>query len=107
MNEIPIYSTERLDYDRHEGDHSGSDFNDYLQDLILSYSLDDTARGIAKLALDKGTAALSQKQLYTLGKGLENFEMVGCDKCGSIIAVTKGGEYPFFCSTCETSMGRS
>ena len=61
--------------------HDMMEFNGFLQQLIDARHLEDPARGITKLVIDKGREALSEKQELVFQRHVIN-EYVH-EKCGS------------------------
>ena len=59
-------------------------FIDYLENIVKNID-DETTKGIAKLAVDRGIDSLSDKQKYVLEKGLSDYVMLECPDCGEQI----------------------
>ena len=58
---------------------------EYLEKIIKN--LDNSpAKGIAKLAIDKGINTLSEKQKYVLEQGISDYLMYECPNCGEEIS---------------------
>ncbi|MCW8894437.1 hypothetical protein [Sulfurimonas sp.] len=53
---------------------------EYLESILDKID-DSAAKGIAKLAIDKGIDTLSEKQEYTLEEGISDFLMYECPNC--------------------------
>lgn len=80
------------------------DFNDFLEDLIKSGRIEGKEAGIAKLVLDKGYDALSDKQKYVFDKMIDCNTVSRCKLDGNEIpwnemfdALDNGG----YCSHCQ------
>ena len=58
---------------------------EYLESILENID-DNAAKGIAKLAIDKGIDALSQKQEYTLEQGISDYLMYECPNCEESIS---------------------
>lgn len=59
------------------------DFENYLETLIARGSFKGVALGIAKQAIDRGQASLSEKQMAVLDQVLVPYVIVECQLCGS------------------------
>lgn len=58
---------------------------EYLESILENID-DSAAKGIAKLAIDKGMDALSDKQEYVLEQGISDYLMYECPNCGESIS---------------------
>lgn len=79
-------------------------FDGFLEELISSGRLEPKEEDIAKLYLDKGYDALSDKQRYVFDKMVENNTAEVCARCGCsipwcemLVALDNGG----LCNYCE------
>lgn len=61
------------------------DFPSFLEDCIRAQKLERKEEGIARLAIDKGWAHLSDKQKYVLKQALAPFIYDECSFCGDEI----------------------
>lgn len=59
-------------------------FISYLRSIVENID-DETTRGIARQALDRGIDSLSDRQRYTLENGLVDYVMLECPNCGEQI----------------------
>lgn len=77
-------------------------FIDYLEGIVANID-DETTKGIAKLAIDKGIESLSEKQKYVLEKGLSDYVMLECPDCGDSIEFDNMeiDKYNGRCSYCQ------
>jgi protein PhnA len=57
------------------------DYIEYLKSILEN--IDDS---VAKLAIDKGMDALSDKQEYVLEQGISDYLMYECPNCGESIS---------------------
>ena len=63
-------------------DPDKTDFGQFLQELISAQHLEDPARGITKLVIDKGREALSQKQEFVFQRSvMDEYVHERCDMC--------------------------
>ena len=58
---------------------------EYLESILDNID-DSVAKGIAKLAIDKGIDTLSEKQEYALEQGISDFLMYECPNCEESIS---------------------
>ena len=65
------------------------DANDFLQELINLGCLDDPAKGITKLVIDKGFNSLSIKQQYVFKEAIIQHYTDECYRCGNEIPWTE------------------
>jgi hypothetical protein len=85
------------------------DFNDFVQPLLDNRNFNDAKEeGIAKLVIDQGYEALSEKQKFVFEKSIEHYIQDECTRCGQqipwcemIAAEDNGGQ----CSWCQ-QLGR-
>lgn len=98
---IPTYKKGQVDYAISQGDHSLSEFEEYLEELITSELIEGPALGVAKQALSEGTEGLTQKQLNALAAGLSQYDMEHCEGCHAVMAVNPKSEGPHYCENCE------
>jgi len=79
------------------------DARDYLRELINHDALEGPALGIAKLVIDRGPGALSEKQAYVFEQSVSDYVVPACNGCGAPIpwsemyAATDNGK---LCSWC-------
>lgn len=68
-------------------DHMDDDgFKEFLQQVVDHGGLEGAALGIAKLVIDKGEQALSEKQQYVFKtQVLDEFTVSACERCSSPI----------------------
>ena len=58
------------------------EFNQFLEDLVEADYLEDPARGITKLVIDKGRGVLSKKQEFIFQREvIEEYVHERCDAC--------------------------
>jgi len=63
-------------------DPDKNEFNKFLQKLVDGRYLDDPARGITKLVIDKGRETLSEKQEFVFQKNvIDKYVHESCDMC--------------------------
>ncbi|WP_152560406.1 hypothetical protein [Arenimonas donghaensis] len=73
-----------MGHNDHVEDDGG--FSDFLQEIIDGGHLEGAALGITKLAIDKGSDALSAKQRFVFERDvLGEFVKDGCSRCESNI----------------------
>jgi|SRR6218665_1709429 len=85
-------------------------FPEFLSTLIDGHMLEPMAEGIARIVLDKGVEALSDKQRFVFEKeALGYFYVERCEGCGEDIpwpemleAADNGG----YCSRCAQAVGK-
>ncbi len=87
--------------------YNEEDFEGFVQQLIDSGRIEGKEAGIAKLMLDKGYDALSQKQRYVFDKMIDNNTEKECKRCACDIpwcemleALDNGG----YCNYCQHMM---
>ena len=87
--------------------YNEEDFEGFVQQLIDSGRIEGKEAGIAKLMLDKGYDALSQKQKYVFDKMIDNNTVKECKLCACDIpwcemleALDNGG----YCNYCQHMM---
>ncbi len=83
------------------------DFKGFVQELVNSCRIEGKEAGIAKLMIDKGYDALSDKQKYVFDKMISENTIDTCKRCGCDIplcemleALDNGG----FCNYCQHMM---
>ena len=83
------------------------DFEGFVEDLINYGRIEGKEAGIAKLMLDKGYDALSEKQKYIFDKMIGENSVDECKRCGCDIpwcemleALDNGG----YCNYCQHMM---
>lgn len=63
--------------------YSEEDFDGFLQELIDTKRLSDSKEeGIAKLVIDKGFEALSEKQKFVFENSISHYVYDECSRCG-------------------------
>jgi len=85
--------------------YSGDQFNEFINELISQNRFNDNKEiGIAKLVIDKGYEALTEKQKFVFENSLSHYVYEECTRCGleipwSEMSATEhnGG----MCSWCE------
>ena len=87
--------------------YNEEDFEGFVEDLINSGRIEGKEAGIAKLMLDKGYDALSDKQMYVFDKMIKENSVAECGRCGCDIpwcemleALDNGG----YCNYCQHMM---
>ena len=87
--------------------YNEEDFEGFVQQLIDYGRIEGKEAGIAKLMLDKGYDALSQKQRYVFDKMIDNNTVKECKRCVCDIpwcemleALDNGG----YCNYCQHMM---
>lgn len=66
-------------------DHTVDDgFNGFLNEVLNSGSLDEPAKGITRLVIDRGLAALSDKQKFVFTRDvLDVYTVEKCTRCSA------------------------
>ena len=81
------------------------DFADFLSELVDGQRLNDSKEfGIAKLAIEKGYAELTDKQKFVLKSAIKDFIYDDCLRCSSPIPQNEmyaTEEYGQYCSWCK------
>ena len=87
--------------------YNEDDFEGFVQDLINTGRIEEKEAGIAKLMLDKGYDALSDKQKYVFDKMINENSVEECKRCAIDIpwcemleALENGG----YCNYCQHMM---
>lgn len=87
--------------------YNEEDFEGFVQDLISTGRIEGKEAGIAKLMLDKGYDALSDKQKYVFDKMIKENSVEECKRCAIDIpwcemleALENGG----YCNYCQHMM---
>ncbi|MBR1928530.1 MAG: hypothetical protein IJ834_02175 [Paludibacteraceae bacterium] len=87
--------------------YNEEDFEGFVQDLISTGRIEGKEAGIAKLMLDKGYDALSDKQKYVFDKMINENSVEECKRCAIDIpwcemleALENGG----YCNYCQHMM---
>ena len=88
---------------------NGMSFEEYLKSILDN--IDDLkVKGIAKLAIDKGFDNLTEKQQYTLNKGIETEIMTECpnENCKESISYEdmQTAIYNGQCSLCQSRLDK-
>jgi hypothetical protein len=65
------------------------EFKGFIQELVENWYLEGKEAGIAKLMLDKGYEALSDKQKFVLNKAIKENYIKECSRCGSNIPLSE------------------
>ncbi|MDX8339764.1 hypothetical protein SLH46_11255 [Draconibacterium sp. IB214405] len=66
-----------------ELNYTGDDFAAFIEELIDSHRFSDSKEeGIARLVVDKGFEALSDKQGYVFENSIDPYVVSECKRCG-------------------------